>query len=243
MHAEEEVKQQEKITQDVEKKSRDRRVLYSKVARCFPLINESNLIASDLGRHVKFTPKLLNVLPDDVTSENDLDPENWEKILKIEVANSDYGLIWLWDVEKFEDRLSMMKEMLEEYQRMTHVTPVPPEDDPYWDPPEEHLIGKAYYSLKALGLLFDNPFDLHIISTQGGDAGTLKMNINPIEIDEEDCPEAPEEVVGTKISFDVEISEATNLPSSHANNVYCTYDFWKEETRITSTVPMHNENP
>ena len=126
---------------------------------------------------------------------------------------------------------------------MTHVTPLPPEDDPYWDPPEEHLIGKAYYSLKALGLLFDDPFDLHIISTQGGDAGNLKMNINPVYIDEEFCPESPEEVIGTKISFDIEISEATCLPSSHANNVYCTYDFWKEETRITDTVPMHNENP
>jgi len=78
VHQEEEVKQQEKITQDVEKKSRDKRVLYSKAARCFPLINESNLIASNLGRHVKFTPKLLHVLPDHVTSANDLDPENWE---------------------------------------------------------------------------------------------------------------------------------------------------------------------
>lgn len=96
----------------MEKKSQDRRILYRKVARCFPWISEANLIASDLGRHVKFTPKLINVLPDIVTNEDkDLDPENWEKVLKIEVANSDYGLIWHWDVEKFEDRLSMMREM------------------------------------------------------------------------------------------------------------------------------------
>jgi hypothetical protein len=92
--------------------------MYSKIARCFPLINEANLIASDLGRHVKFTPKLLNILPDTVTSENDLDPEIWDKVLKIEVANSDYGLIWHWDVEKFEDRLSMIKEMFEEFMRL-----------------------------------------------------------------------------------------------------------------------------
>lgn len=123
------------------------------------------------------------------------------------------------------------------------MVPVPPDDDPFWDPPEETLIGKAYYALKALGLLFDNPFDLHIISTLGNDAGILKMNIIPLEINDEEGPEFPEEVIGCKISFEVEISEANNLPSSHANNVYCSYEFWKEETRSTDTVPMHNENP
>ena len=69
------------------------------------------------------------------------------------------------------------------------------------------------------------------------------MNVIPINIDEDEGPEAPEEVIGTKIAFEVEVTEAIGLPSSHSNNVYCMYDFWKEETRTTATIPMHNENP
>ena len=69
------------------------------------------------------------------------------------------------------------------------------------------------------------------------------MDISPLEYDENEGPETPEEMIGYPISFYIEIHEATNLPASHANNVYCTYDFWKEDTRTTDTVPMHNENP
>jgi len=30
----------------------------------------------------------------------------------VEVINHDYGLIWLWDVDKFEDRLCTCREIL-----------------------------------------------------------------------------------------------------------------------------------
>jgi hypothetical protein len=69
------------------------------------------------------------------------------------------------------------------------------------------------------------------------------MNIIPLEFDEAEGPETPEEIIGNPISFEVEITEALGLPSSHSNNVYCSYEFWKEETRTTQTIPMHNENP
>lgn len=131
--------------------------LHNRLAKLFPLINEANLLAADLGRHVKCSAKIINILPDDVKEEEDLEPERWEKELKVEVVNQDYGLIWYWDCDKFEDRLCMLRELIDE------ETPSP-DEDPLWDPPEENLLGKGYYSLKPLGLLFDNPFDILIIS-------------------------------------------------------------------------------
>lgn len=182
-----------------------KRQLHSRLAKLFPLVNEANLIATDLNRHVKFNVKIINILPDEVEKEEDLEPDNWEKELKVEVQNQDYGLIWLWDVEKFEDRLCMLREMLDEQSDPS------PEEDPLWDPPEENLLGKGYYSLKPLGLLFDNPFNILIISTNGGDAGLLKMNIVPTDEDGqvlEEGPESPEELIGQLINFRVEIQEA-----------------------------------
>jgi len=37
------------------------------------------------------------------------------------------------------------------------------QEDPFWDPPEPMLVGKAYYALSHLANLFDNPFDAKII--------------------------------------------------------------------------------
>lgn len=214
--------------------------LHNKLAKLFPLINEANLLATDLGRIVKCSAKIINILPNEVKEEEDLEPERWEKELKVEVTNQDYGLIWYWDCDKFEDRLCMLRELIDE-----EIAPSP-DEDPLWDPPEENLLGKGYYSLKPLGLLFDNPFDILIISAWGGDAGYLRMNIIPTDESGqllEEGPDSPEELIGQLINFRVEIHEARNLPKTHSNNVYCEFHFPGLGIRRTSIVPGYSEQP
>ena len=229
-----------KLEEIIEEPLSKKKLLHSKLAKLFPLINEANMLASDLGRHVKCSAKIINILPSDVKDEEDLEPERWDKELKVEVINQDYGLIWYWETEKFEDRLCMLRELIDE-----EGTPSP-DEDPLWDPPEETLIGKGYYSLKPLGLLFDNPFDILIISATGGDAGYLRMNIVPIDEGgqmAEEGPDTPEELVGSLINFRVEIDEARNLPQSHSNNVYCEFHFPGLGIRRTSIVNGYSEQP
>lgn len=226
--------------EQIEEPPSKKKLLHTKLAKLFPLINEANMLASDLGRHVKCAAKIINILPNDVKEEEDLEPERWDKELKVEVINQDYGLIWYWDSEKFEDRLCMLRELIDE------ENPPSPDEDPLWDPPEETLIGKGYYSLKPLGLLFDNPFDILIISASGGDAGFLRMNIVPTEEYGEmleEGPDSPEELVGQLINFRVEIHEARNLPQSHSNNVYCEFHFPGLGIRRTSIVNGYSEQP
>jgi hypothetical protein len=228
------------IPETYEEPPSKKKQLHTKLAKLFPLINEANMLASDLNRHVKCSAKIINILPNDVKEEEDLEPERWDKELKVEIINQDYGLIWYWDPEKFEDRLCMLRELIDE------ENPPSPDEDPLWDPPEETLIGKGYYSLKPLGLLFDNPFDILIISASGGDAGYLRMNIVPIdEFGElmEEGPDSPEELIGTLINFRVEIYEARNLPQSHSNNVYCEFHFPGLGIRRTSIVNGYSEQP
>ncbi|OMJ71487.1 hypothetical protein SteCoe_30293 [Stentor coeruleus] len=198
------------------------------------------MLATDLNRHVKFSAKIINILPDDVKEEEDLEPERWEKELKVEVTSQDYGLIWYWDIDKFEDRLYMLRELIDEENAPS------PDEDPLWDPPEENLIGKGYYSLKPLGLLFDNPFDILIISAWGGDSGYLRMNIVPIDEDGQLIDEGPDthdELVNQLINFRVEIYEARNLPQTHSNNVYCEFHFPGLGIRRTSIFPGFSEQP
>ncbi|OMJ74646.1 hypothetical protein SteCoe_26390 [Stentor coeruleus] len=228
------------VEQHYEEPLSKKKILHNKLAKLFPLINEANMLATDLSRNAKFSAKIINILPDDVKEEEDLEPERWEKELKVEVVSQDYGLIWYWDSDKFEDRLCMLRELIDEKN-------VPsPDEDPLWDPPEENLIGKGYYSLKPLGLLFDNPFDILIISAWGGDAGYLRMNIVPIDEDGQlldEGPDTPDELINQLINFQVEINEARNLPQTHSNNVYCEFHFPGLGIRRTSIVPGYSEQP
>jgi hypothetical protein len=216
-----------------------------RLATEFPSVNEANLIAEELEKKTVFTPKILNVLPRKATEE-DLNSDSWDKRLCIEVVNYEYQLIWIWDLDRFENRLNMMRELMEDYRATNRLPQLSPENDPYWDPPEEHLIGVAYYSLKPLALLFDNPFDLRIVSTAGGEAGNVKVNIVPIDEDGnplEEGPESPEELIGTQINFRVEVIEARGLPATHANNVSCKYEifnFGEKSTNIITTADALN---
>ena len=227
------------VEQEVEHKAKTQKVMRQKLATDLPLVTEANLISEELEKQTIFAPKILNMLPRKAT-EDDLNSECWEKKLCIEVVNYEYQLIYLWDMERFENRLNMMRELMEDFRISGQPLQLSPENDPYWDPPEEHLIGVAYYSLRPLGLLFDNPFDLRIVSTPGGEAGNLKVNIIPI--DEygnpmEDGPEMPEELIGNTISFRVEVIEAWGLPPTYSNNVcikYEIFNFGEESTAIIS---------
>ena len=158
----------------------------------------------------------------------------------MEVISQDFELIWYWETEKFEDRLCMLRKLIDEEGTLS------PDKDPLFDPPEETLIGKGYYSLKPLGLLFDNPLYILIIPATGGDAGFLRMNIVPIDEGGqivEDGPDTPEELVGSLINFRMGIYEARNLPQSHSNNIYCEFQFPGLGIRRTSRVNGYSEKP
>ena len=228
----------------VEQRAKAQKVIRQKLATDLPLVNEANLISDELQKQTIFAPKILNILPRKAI-EDDLNSENWEKRLCIEVMNYEYQLVYLWDMEKFENRLNMMREMMDEFRMTERYPQISPESDPYWDPPEEQLIGVAYYSLRPLGLLFDNPFDLRIVSTPGGEAGNLKVNIVPIDdfgSPLEDGPENPEELIGCVISFRVEILEAWGLPAVYANNVSVRYEIFNSGEESTGIVTCANES-
>ena len=228
----------------VEHRAKTQKVMRQKLATDLPLVNEANLISDELQKQTIFAPKILNILPRKATEEN-LNSESWEKRLCIEVMNYEYQLVYLWDMERFENRLNMMRELMDEYRMTERLPQISPESDPYWDPPEEQLIGVAYYSLRPLGLLFDNPFDLRIVSTPGGEAGNLRVNIVPIDDygnSVEDGPESPEELIGSTMSFRVEVIEAWGLPAAYANNVSVRYEIFTFGEESTGIVTHAEEN-
>lgn len=157
-----------------------------------PTVREANLIAKELGRKVKFTARLMNILPDDIRNPQLLGLQQKTDIF-VAVNNVEEGYEYTWSRNKFQDRLDIMRDIMNVFYEDGEVEQLDRENDPFWDPPEHQRIGKAYYILKPLAHMIDNPVNIKIIGDEEEECGKLEVNIRPVDEDGESEP--PEEIL------------------------------------------------
>lgn len=205
--------------------------LEKKLGHILPLVNEANLISKELKRNITFNTKMIRVMPEFanlVDSRTDI---------LIKVDNGEDNYYYQWDTDKFQNRLELMRDHLNQYFEDQTIPDYSDKDkDPFWDPPEPLLVGTSYLSLKNLGYMLNNDLDAKILSSEGvqGTRGNLKLEYWPTAPDgvgepEDDmlCDE-PSELVGKEITFRVEIQSANGLPADLCKNVFVTYQFKHE---------------
>ena len=80
--------------------------------------------------------------------------------------------------------------------------------------------------------------------------GKLEVNIMPVdedgesEVSEDIIPEEPEDLIGKRIDFIVEIKQATKLPKNFCRDVYCEYKFFlSDEIYQSAKILGKDENP
>jgi len=125
------------------------------------------------------------------------------------------------------------------------------EEDPFWDPPEPMLIGKAYYALSHLANLFDNEFDAKIIDASWMQAaGRLIVNLVPTDCEgiASESPisekiESPEDLLGEWIDFFVKVKEAKGLPEDLCWDPFITFGFYLDPKEKIPAVKGVNWNP
>jgi hypothetical protein len=97
---------------------------------------------------------------------------------------------------------------------------------------EPLLLGQVFYKLEPLAFLIDNPTTISIIGQNLQVMGKLEVNIIPVDEDGESeipddlIPEEPEDLIGKRIDFIIEIKQATGLPKNFCRDVYCEYKFF-----------------
>ena len=118
-------------------------------------------------------------------------------------------------------------------------------ENPFIDVPEPILIGVGSYRLEPLSYLIDNPVVINLIGTTFKTHGKLDVNIIPIgpegqsmeEMPDELIPEEPEELLGQRIDYVVQINKALDLPSNFCRDAYVEYClFLSEEKHKTDVV-------
>jgi len=139
----------------------------------------------------------------------------------VKVSNKDRGDVYLWEMEKFMDRLYVIRELVNNYFDTNQIPEMEGENDPFWDPPQPQMIGFGYYKLEPLAYLIDNPHTVSLIgSDQKGLVGKLEVNILPTDASgwdeppEDIIPNQPEDLIGKRIDFVVIIEKAIDLPEN-----------------------------
>ncbi len=85
---------------------------------------------------------------------------------------------------------------------------IPKEEDPFWEPSEDVLIGTANVFLQSLGYALDFDDQLTVTDYKGQDEGQIFVNVTPCSqngkaLDEDSFVDNPEELVGKPFHFKV----------------------------------------
>jgi len=201
------------------------------------LVNEANLIAQEMKRDVKFSTKLVKTLPEHRGTSGESLTEMGKTEILIRVDNGEVGYYYMWDEDKFQNRLYMMRDLVNEYFETGELPDLKQEEDPYWDPPDPVLIGQCFLRLQNLLYLVENEQELKILSTEGksGVRGLLMAKYFPMDSTgegdppEDDLPDEPDDMLGKPIDFRIELDWAKQLPADVCKNVFVEYGFYFEK--------------
>ena len=223
---------------------RERLVLENILMRAHPQILEANAMAVALHKPVRFEL----VVARDVSQSH----ASRDAVARIRVHHVDEDRESLWSYGKFVDRVAAMSTLYEHFASGAAVayrgeesddlnrtnesavismlgTVVDSGDvvvDPFFDPPDDELIGVAHVFLDCVldGL------EIHLDATpvlndEGVVVGTLAVTITPFSAQGEREPQPTGDwcTVGSTLSLCVEIHSAMGIPEENSEGVYVQY--------------------
>ena len=207
------------------------------------------MIAAEFNREIRFNSQLTSAMPD----FGDLKAE--KRVFEIKVDNREEGYFYVWNPDKFVNRIELMRQSFNEFVEAGGVVPdfSDKEQDPFWDPPEPILIGKSYLQLKNLGYTLEADENPRIFTTnttqKSGDCGNLKCSYWPCDLggdgepDEDLLVDDPQELLGKEIFFKVQVDSCSGLPNDLCKNVFVTYIFKHEPDTVYRVPEFEGKNP
>ncbi|PNF28377.1 hypothetical protein B7P43_G17067 [Cryptotermes secundus] len=232
--------------------------LKADILRANALVKEANFLAEEMGRQTTFSVTL------------QIPPANLSPNRKRGAFVSEPAILvkrkgqasQVWSMEKLENKLIDMRDLYEENKErdLSLKDEIPQKGiDPFYESQENHnLIGVANVFLEVL--FHDVRLDYHtpIISQQGEVAGRLQVELSRVagSFPQDRMCEAASESSGdsgredeespqgtSQVTVRVTIKQASGLPLSLSNFVFCQYSFWNHTDSIAVPPVVDQEYP
>jgi hypothetical protein len=190
-----------------------------------------------------------NINMEVIIQKNYMDKDEINSIPKIiiRVENYEEGTVYYWNSETFHNRFDLVRELFYKYMDEDYdINLITKDDDPFWDEPDESLLGYAFYKLEPVAYLMSNRTELYIINPYNGNLmGLIEVDIIPHdeknnEFDE--VPESPYELVGQNLLYKVIIHNVKNLPDNFCKNVRIEYQSFYDRSINYTKIYNQNEN-
>ncbi|KAK3761147.1 hypothetical protein RRG08_022551 [Elysia crispata] len=205
--------------------TKEQQIAQEQILEVLPMVSEVNAVSEELNKYKSFEVVLISAAaqesttgksasgPQDPSSFATKDDPRFRPQVMVKMKNLLNGNTWLWAHGKFVDRKYMIQDMYQRYLDGEDVHSIPREEDPFWEPTEDILIGTADIFLQSLVNAMDFSDQLSITDYKGQEEGKLNVNIIPcnqsgLALDEDNYVEDSKELLKKPFHFKIEVSSA-----------------------------------
>eukprot|EP00794_Sanderia_malayensis_P019281 gene19281-21207_t len=212
--------------------SKDQQMAQEQVLELLPLVSEVNAISEELDKQKAFEVILI--------SGAALETAGKETKVVVKMKNLLNDNVWLWERGKFTNRRFLMQDLYQRYlDGDESVKTIPQEEDPFWEPLEDVLIGTANVFLQCLSFALDLDDKFGITDYKGSEEGDLIINITPCTkpgkpLDEESFVDDPKDLLGKPFHFKVTVRHAEVQKARFSQGIFVKYRTMGE-TETTET--------
>ncbi|XP_071958666.1 kinesin-like protein KIF28 [Antedon mediterranea] len=213
--------------------SKEQQRVQDQILELLPMVNEVNAVSEELNKHRSFEIVLISGAAQE---GKDKETEVMVKMKNLLNENT-----WVWGRGKFINRRYLIQELYQRFIDGEDVSDVKDNDDPFWEPPEDVLIGTAHAFLQSLGYSLDFDDNITVTDFKGTDEGKLYITIKPCTQDgkpytDEEYVDDPSELLGKPYHIKIGVINGDVHKARYSKGLMVKYRFY-EETEYTET-PM-----
>ncbi|CAF3182883.1 unnamed protein product [Rotaria socialis] len=213
--------------------------IQEKILSLLPLLSEVNAISEELNKYRTFEIVLMPISSWEGTAAKG------SKVL-IKMRNLLNQNVWYWDDARFINRSYIIKE---HYQKFLdgdeEILYMSKDDDPFWEPVEEVLLGTANVFLQSLAYSLDFSDEICIVDYKGSEQGRLSINLSPCSssgkvLNDEQFIDQPEELLNQPFSFKITMRYIEISDERHNKGIRIRYKIFNEsEFTETNVICRH----
>nr|XP_039265473.1 kinesin-like protein KIF28P isoform X1 [Styela clava] len=215
--------------------TKDQQKAQEQVLELLPMIGEVNAVSEELNKYRHFELILISGATQD-------DKDKGTRVM-VRVTNLLNKNVWMWERGQFINRRYMIQELYQQFVDGddSYLT-IEKEKDPFYDPPQDYLIGSSNAFLQSLSYALDFDDKLTITDHKGQEEGGLYVVVSPCNAkgkplpEEENFVEDPSELIGQAYHVKVTVKSADIDNSRFTNGLYVQYKFLNESELTTTPV-------
>eukprot|EP00111_Clytia_hemisphaerica_P009015 TCONS_00026419-protein len=237
-----EIAQTKGFAADAKGMNKDQILAQEQVLELLPMVGEANAVSEELDKKMGFEVVLISA-----AAQGSGGDKGGTKVC-VKMKNLVNENVWLWERGKFTNRRFLMQDLYQRWMEGEDISKVPKEEDPFWEPPEDVLVGTANVFLQSLAYALDFNDKLSITDYKGSEEGSAVIEVAPCTqdgkpLDEDYFVENPKELIGKPYHFMVKVINCEVQKARYCHGLYMKYTSYGEENACLTEIKKDTLSP